>query len=47
MKAYGRKKLLCSKKLPCGIMEKFSVICASADYDSAKRKYEAMGYTVY
>ena len=46
MKIYGRKKIWCSKVLPCGIAERFSVIVLAADYDAAKRNYEAMGYYV-
>lgn len=46
MKIFGRKKIWCSKLLPNGIRERFSVIVLAADYDTAKRNYEAMGYYV-
>lgn len=47
MRGYGRKKIYCSKKLPCGVYERFWVVVASADYDAAKKKYESQGYAVY
>ena len=46
MRVFGRKKLWCSKKLSCGVWDRFSVIVLTADYDSAKKKYESMGYIV-
>lgn len=46
MKAFGRKRIYCSKKLPCGVWDRFSVSVKSDDYDSAKKKYQDMGYTV-
>lgn len=46
MKAFGRKIIYCSKKLPCGVWDRFSVVVASSDYDAAKKKYESLGYEV-
>ena len=46
MKRYGRKILRCSKKLPSGVWDRFTVVVLSNDYDTARRNYEAMGYTV-
>ncbi len=47
MKLFGRKPIYCTKKLPCGVLDKFRVVVKTSDYDSAKKKYESMGYTVY
>ena len=46
MKKYGRKTLRCSKKLPNGVMERFTVVVMANDCDTAKRNYESMGYIV-
>ena len=46
MKAKGRIKLTCFKKLPCGVMDRFTVCVMADKKDSAKREYESQGYTV-
>ncbi len=46
MKAINRVMFVCFKKLPCGILERFSVIVMAQDEAAAKKKYESEGYTV-
>lgn len=46
MKAFGRKRIYCSKKLACGVFDRFSVVVKTSDYDVAKKKYESLGYEV-
>lgn len=46
MRIFGRKRIYCSKKLACGVWDRFSVVVASSDYDAAKKKYESLGYEV-
>ena len=46
MKEIGRKRIYCSKKLACGVWDRFSTVVKASDYDSAKKKYESIGYTV-
>lgn len=46
MRIFGRKRIYCSKKLTCGVWDRFSVVVASSDYDAAKKKYESLGYEV-
>lgn len=46
MKAKGRKKIYCSKRLSCGVWDRFSVVVKECDLNDAKSKYLSMGYTV-
>ena len=46
MKVFGRKRIYCSKKLPCGVWERFCVVVSSSDYDASKKNYESQGYKV-
>lgn len=46
MKKEGRVTLLCSKNLPCGVVDRFSVVVAEKSKSEAKNKYKSMGYEV-
>lgn len=46
MKMKGRTTLICRKELNCGVMDMFEVVVKMDEKDSAKRKYESMGYAV-
>ena len=46
MKKQGRTTLICRKELSCGVIDTFEVIVASNEKDTAKKKYESMGYHV-
>lgn len=46
MKKEGRTTLICRKKLGNGIMDMFEVVVATSERDTAKKKYEDIGYTV-
>lgn len=46
MKAKGRVKLYCVKILPCGVLDRFSVVVMESKKDAAKREYKAQGYKV-
>jgi len=46
MKSKGRVKLTCFKKLPCGVIDRFTVMVLVDKKDAAKKEYEAQGYKV-
>lgn len=46
MKAKGRITLTCTKKLPCGVIDSFTVVVMEGQKDAVKRKYEEQGYKV-
>lgn len=46
MKREGRVKLFCSKPLPSGHIDSFTVIVAQNNVADAKKMYESMGYKV-
>lgn len=46
MKKQGKVILICKKKLNCGVMDMFEVVVKMDEKDSAKIKYESMGYAV-
>lgn len=47
MKAIGRERIYCVKKLPCGVREAFWVVVKSSQLQEAKNNYKSMGYKVY
>ena len=46
MKAYGRVKLFCFKRLGHRNVDRFTVVVADGKKDAAKKEYERQGYTV-
>jgi hypothetical protein len=46
MKQQGRVRLTCTKNLPSGHIDRFTVIVSSTDVQDAIKKYESMGYKV-
>lgn len=46
MKKDGRIELRCTKKLPNGVIDTFTVIVARKDVNDATSRYRAMGYEV-
>lgn len=46
MKATGRIRLICRKKLPCGVIDKFEAVVSRDNESAARAKYTAMGYKV-
>ena len=46
MKKEGRTRLICTKKLNNGIVERFEVVVASNERDVTKKNYESRGYHV-
>lgn len=46
MKRIGRVRLMCYKKLPCGVMDHFEVIVSEKDESAARARYSSMGYFV-
>ena len=42
----NRTEVRCSKTLNSGVIDGFSVIVPTSTRNDAKKKYEAMGYTV-
>ena len=47
MKSTGRVRLYCAKRLPCGVIDRFTVVVMTAKKDAAKKEYESQGYKVY
>ena len=47
MKREGRVALYCVKKLPCGVVDRFSVVVSEKEEGQAKAKYKSMGYEVH
>lgn len=47
MQRYGRKVLICTKKLSNGIIETFRVVVKSEKVESAKQEYKRQGYKVF
>ena len=46
MTKLNRTTLFCTKKLPCGVLEKFEVVVKSQIKEEAKKRYESIGYRV-
>lgn len=46
MKKEGRVTLSCSKKLPSGVVDRFTVVVAEKSKSDAKNRYKSMGYEV-
>lgn len=46
MKKIGRTKIVCYKKLPCGVWDIFKVVVKTADKSEAVKNYQSMGYEV-
>lgn len=46
MKKEGRTKLICTKTLSNGIVERFEVVVTSNEKDVSKKNYESRGYHV-
>lgn len=46
MKKEGRIRLTCTKDLPSGHLDRFTVIVAQRDVQDAIKMYESMGYRV-
>lgn len=46
MKKEGRVKLLCSKTLSCGVVDRFTVVTSEKNKGEVKMKYKSMGYEV-
>lgn len=46
MKKEGRVTLRCDKFLPCGVIDRFTVVVSDKVKNDAKLKYQAMGYNV-
>lgn len=46
MEIIGRVRLVCYKKLPCGVIDHFEVIVSEKDEGAARAMYSSMGYEV-